>query len=126
MENGNVERIQRAYEAFGRGDIPGVLGTLADDVEWDVPEILPQGMRVRGRDAVGGFFEKVGEAWGTSLTVEPEDFVASGDRVCVIGRAHGTHDGAESGYRFVHALTLRDGAATRFEEFVYPEPGLVA
>jgi ketosteroid isomerase-like protein len=51
------------YAAFGRGDVPGILAHLADDVDWeygqasnDVPWLQPR----RGRDAVGGFFEAVG------------------------------------------------------------------
>jgi ketosteroid isomerase-like protein len=32
---GNLESVQAVYEAFGRGDVPAILGALADDVEWD-------------------------------------------------------------------------------------------
>ena len=42
MVNGNQALVEGAYEAFGRGDIPAVLGILSDDVEWDVPDVLPQ------------------------------------------------------------------------------------
>jgi|EndMetStandDraft_5_1072996.scaffolds.fasta_scaffold12135_4 uncharacterized protein len=55
-----VAVVQAIYEAFGRGDIPAILGHLADDVEWeygvnstDVPWLQPR----RGRAAVTGFFE---------------------------------------------------------------------
>lgn len=36
---GNNETVQEIYAAFGRGDVPTMLGHLADDVEWeDWPE----------------------------------------------------------------------------------------
>ncbi len=30
----NVDVVQQAYVAFGRGDIPAVLSFLTDDIEW--------------------------------------------------------------------------------------------
>lgn len=124
MADGNLELVQGAYEAFGRGDIPGVLGILSDDVKWSVPEFLPQGMRVQGRDAVVGFFENLGSTW-ENLNVDVDDFVASGDRVCAIGNVSGTTGGSEVTYGFVHAWTVRDGAAARFDEYVDPPPELL-
>jgi len=65
----NLGVVQGIYEAFGRGDVPAILATLADDVRWEdwrdnwsqragVPLMTPR----TGRDAVGGFFELVGAA----------------------------------------------------------------
>lgn len=31
----NVQTISAIYEAFGRGDVPTILGHLADDVRWE-------------------------------------------------------------------------------------------
>ena len=120
MANDNLELIQGGYDAFGRGDIGAVLEILADDVEWHVPDALPQGMRVRGRDEVGGFFKKLGSTW-EGLSLDVEDFVASGDRVCVIGRGSGSVGGAQGSYGFVHAWTVSGGKATRFYEYVDPD-----
>jgi uncharacterized protein len=30
-----VETVQQIYQAFGRGDIPAILATLAEDVAWE-------------------------------------------------------------------------------------------
>lgn len=32
---GNAGTVMSIYEAFGRGDVPSILATLADDVAWD-------------------------------------------------------------------------------------------
>ena len=124
MSQKNVEMIQGAYEAFGRGDIPGLLEVLTDDVEWHSPAVLPQGIDTVGKDGVTEFFGKVAETWD-DLQVEIDSLVASGDRVCAIGRAAGELDGTRTGYRFVHAWTISDGLCARFDEYADPAPEVV-
>jgi len=125
MSDKNVEMIQGAYESFGRGDIPGILEVLTDDVEWHSPAVLPQGMDTVGKDGVTGFFGKVAESWD-DLQVEIDSIVASGDHVCVIGRAAGELDATRTGYRFVHAWAISDGLCARFDEYADPAPDVVA
>ena len=33
----NVQVVKDGYAAFSRGDIPGLLALLAEDVEWHIP-----------------------------------------------------------------------------------------
>ncbi|MEW6323061.1 MAG: nuclear transport factor 2 family protein [Acidobacteriota bacterium] len=56
----HVETVQQIYEAFGRGDVPAILGALAADVEWeygvnstDVPWLQPR----RGHEGAAAFFQ---------------------------------------------------------------------
>jgi uncharacterized protein len=125
MSEQNLDLARGAYEAFGRGDIPAVLGALSEDVDWNVPEVLPHGRRAAGREDVGRFFQELASGW-QDFGIEIEDFCASGDRVCVIGRASGTLDGTQTGYGFVHAWTVRDGELARMDEFVDPDAELLA
>ncbi len=124
MSDQNAELVQGAYESFAQGDVPAVLGLLADDVAWSVPPPLPQAIDAHGRDEVGAFFERLAGIW-EGLDIEVKDVVASGDRVCVIGRGSGKVGGEEASYGFVHAWTLADGKAVRFDEYAQPGPGLV-
>jgi uncharacterized protein len=124
MANDNVALVQRTYEAFGRGDIPAVMGTFAEDISWNVPTVVPHGGRAKGRDEVGRFFERLGSMW-EDFGLDLEDFVASGDRVCVIGRAQGRFNGTQTGYGFVHCWTVQDGVCTDFDEYVDPAPELL-
>jgi ketosteroid isomerase-like protein len=39
MEEHGVEVVRRVYEAFRDGDVPGVLGAMATDVEWLRPRV---------------------------------------------------------------------------------------
>jgi ketosteroid isomerase-like protein len=125
MSNDNAELLRSAYDAFGRGDIPAVMAVFDEDIAWHVPDVLPHGMTVSGRDQVGGFFEKLGSTW-QDFGVEIDDLVASGDRVFAVGRAGGTLDGKQAGYGFVHAWTVSDGACVRFDEYVDPSPELLS
>jgi len=58
------------YEAFGRGDLAGILSHLSEDVTWDVTDEpwtphaagVPWLMPRRGHNQVAEFFEIVG-AW---------------------------------------------------------------
>ena len=63
MSDANIEVVQRAYEAYGRGDLDAVLAEVADDVDWaaeaastSVPWFGPH----HGKDGVGRFFDEIG------------------------------------------------------------------
>lgn len=38
MGDQSVDVVRGVYEAFGRGDVPAVLGAMADDIEWHEAE----------------------------------------------------------------------------------------
>jgi ketosteroid isomerase-like protein len=125
MSSDNVELMRGTYEAFGRGDIAAVIGVMDENISFNVPAVLPQAMPVDGRGDVGGFFEKLGATW-QDFDLQIDDFCASGDRVCVIGRAGGKLDGVAARYGFVHSWIIRDGVCVRFDEYVDPSPEIVA
>jgi len=108
----------RDYDAFGRGDIPAVLASFADDVEWNVPNVLPHGMHVHGHEGVGRFFANLAARWSPfGLEI---DELADGDTAVL---ASGKLDGMPTGYGFVHAFTIRDGKVVRVDEYVAPPEG---
>ena len=124
MPNDNVDLLRNTYEAFGRGDIPAVMAAFADDIDWHVPRAVPHGMDAHGKDEVGGFFQGLADTWA-EFGIEIDDYVASGDRVCVTGRASGRLNGDTTGYGFIHSWTVADGSCVRFQEYVDPDPELL-
>jgi uncharacterized protein len=65
----NLETVKRIYAAFGRGDIPAILDTLADTVAWEewadnsaakggVPWLAPR----HGKAGAAEFFGLIGHA----------------------------------------------------------------
>ena len=56
----NAATVQAIYAAFAKGDVPGILSKLTDDVEWEFGyhhnDDIPWLKSGRGRDHVGNFF----------------------------------------------------------------------
>ena len=119
MSQSSEELIRALYAAFGRGEVPAVLAMLDEDIEWHAPVNLPHGGDFRGREAVGGFFQGIGEHW-ESLEVDLEALVSSGDRVVALARAQGRlrATGEEAAYSAAHSWTIVDGIPVRFDEYV--------
>jgi hypothetical protein len=87
----NIKTVRDCYEAFGRGDIPFILGWCAADVDWqssDSPEI-PYSGRYRGHEGAAQFFQKIGATLDVK-TFEPSTFLASGNEVISTGAWSGT------------------------------------
>lgn len=86
----NKRTVQSIFAAFGRGDIPGVLAHVSEDVTWKAP----------GPDVVSYFGDRRGHAGATEFFVqlgtsvdfeyfEPGAFIADGDKVIALGRERG-------------------------------------
>ena len=117
MAEQSVDMIRGAYEAFARGDVPGVLG--ADDIEWHEAEGMPYGGVYRGGEAVaqnvfGPLTQDVPD-----FAVTPEEFIASGDAVAVVVRYTGTGKatGKQLDLSVVHVWDVRAGKIARFRQF---------
>ena len=115
-----VTVVQRVYECFGRGDIPGVLNLLAEEVDWLAPGSVevPWAGRWRGRTQVGGFFAAVGASADVEL-LEASEFLGSGNRVVVLGRARLRPKSTGRVYDadWCHVWTVKDGKITVFREY---------
>lgn len=120
-EKENVQVVKGAYEAFGRRDIQGVLGMTAEDVDWFTPgppDTIPYAGRRRGRREVGEFFAAL--AGAEEIThFEPQEFIAQGDRVAVLGNYKGRVLANSRGYDidWLHVFTVRDGRIESFREY---------
>jgi ketosteroid isomerase-like protein len=120
------EVVSEAYAAFGRGDVPGLLGLMSEDVEWVAPEVLPQSGTYRGPDGVGEFFAGVAREW-PELNIEIDQLIADGDHVVGLGRGEGKlADGTAADYAFAHVFTVSDGKIVGFHEYADPGPGLIS
>ena len=120
-EQQNVQLVQRAYDAFSKADIKGVLKTLADNVDWFVPgppEIIPFAGRRHGAQEVAEFFSALA-ATQTAERFEPSDFIASEDKVVVLGvqrwRVNAT--GVTYEDEWAHVFTIENGRIAKFKEY---------
>jgi uncharacterized protein len=113
--------VKDIYDAFGKGDVPGVLGSLDDRVRWQEAEGTKYADRnpYNSPQAVAeGVFQRI-VADLPDFAVVPEGFVEGGDTVVVEGRYKGTHGvtGARLDAQFVHVWQLRDGKVVRFQQY---------
>lgn len=117
FEQENVQRVQAAYAAFGRGDIPAFMTILSDDIEWVLPgpSDVPLFGTFRGKAGVQEWLGTMGENV-QFRAFEPREFIAQGDKVVVLlhGESTLTHANRDVVSDGVHVLTLRDGKLVRF------------
>lgn len=119
MSEQSVDVVRGAYEAFGRGDVPAVLGAMADDIEWYEAEGMPYGGVYHGGEAVaenvfGPLIRDIPD-----FAVTPEEFIASGDAVAVVVRYTGTGKatGKQLDLPVVHIWDVRNGKIQQFRQF---------
>ncbi len=129
----NLQTIQTIYDAFGRGDVPAILATLRDDVEWEYDATAAEVDWLRARSGHAGaaaFFaslaavdierfavKTIAEAGQTVIVLVDIEFVvkATGKRVAEEDETHIWHfDDAGRVARFRHRVdTARHAAACR-------------
>lgn len=119
MSHSSEEVIRGIYDAFERADIPALLTTLDEQIDWRSPENLPHGGQFAGREGVAEFFQGIGQHW-ESLAVDIDQILSGNGHVVVLAHVHGTLRGigGHTGYTSAHAWTLRDGTPVRFAETV--------
>ena len=115
MSDANIEIVGRLIDAWNRRDLDGALEAMHPNCE-----VRPVEARetLRGHDGVAAAFRDWFEAF-EEFTIEPEDFIANGDRVLVPmrQRARGKGSGLALEERFYQLFTLREGMVFRFEEY---------
>ena len=113
----NGALVHAAYDAFSRGDIPGALAAMSDDIVWHVPGRGPLSRDYRGHAEVVGFFEHFMRLSGGTFQLRVDDILARGDRVVVLCTTSARRGGRSWSSPQVHVWTLKDGKATAFREY---------
>ena len=112
-----VAVVQTAYAAFGRGDIPGVLDLIADEVEWKFcgSKGLPYSGTFRSKEEIAKWFASISEV-EEILAFEPREFISEGEKVAVLGweRSRVRSRGKVFESEWVHLFTTRHGRIVRF------------
>jgi ketosteroid isomerase-like protein len=116
----NVALVQEGYAAFGAGDIQKLLGLMAPDIVWDFPasNVIPWAGTFNGPAGVGKFFSAIME-YSEPQLFEPLHYLASDDRVVVLGRERfrAKPTGRVWQCEWAHVLTVRNGKIAAFREY---------
>jgi ketosteroid isomerase-like protein len=120
MPQQDVQTVRAAYDAFNRQDIPAVLATYDEAIEWTEGGggRAPAGT-FRGPEAVASKVFATVPAMFDDFRATPEQFIDAGEHVVVIGRFQGkAKSGAKLDAPFVHVQRMRNGKITKFENYV--------
>jgi ketosteroid isomerase-like protein len=106
---------------FKSGDIETLLNMCSEDITWRLPELENStfgGKRI-GRKGVIEFFSLLDDAQ-ENLQFEPQEFIAQGDKVVVLGRYSYRikATGKKFDTDFVQVMTIKDGKLTGFQEYM--------
>ena len=116
----NVALIQEAYAAFGAGDVQKMLGLMTPDIAWEFPAsgVIPWAGTFTGPGEVARFFSAIMENSEPEV-FEPLTYIASDDRVVVLGRerVRAKATGRSWACEWAHAFTVRGGKIAAFREY---------
>jgi ketosteroid isomerase-like protein len=128
MSQENVEMVQRAFDAFNRGDRDAAVADVAPDFEYVASGAIPGATgKYRGPEGfkrfTGWLLDQFDEA-----RVELTEVIDAGDQVVVRARSRGRgrRSGAETSWDTWQVWTVRDGKAVRGEGFTSREEALEA
>ncbi len=115
----NVELIKSLYQAFAQGDVPTVLQSFDENIEWTEAEGFPYGGTYRGGEAVlQNVFMKFATEW-QNFKAEPNEFLDAGERIVALGNYSGIFNksGKSMSAPFAHVWTLVNGKVTKFVQY---------
>ncbi len=108
----NERLLRDCYDAFGRRDIPALMGLMSDDVAFVIPGDSVQSGTFSGKQEVGSYFSIVQAHTAGSHTVEPLDVLGNDDRAIALLRARGQRGDDVFDMTVVHVCEIADGKVT--------------
>lgn len=89
MNNDNVDRMRRGYEAFGKGDLDTLRELFSPDIVWHNGGNNPLTGDYKGVDEVFGMLGKLFEMTNGDMTIEVHDLLANDEHGVAIVRFRG-------------------------------------
>jgi hypothetical protein len=128
MSQKNVEMARRAYAAFNRGDLEGMLADFAPDSEYVTTGAIPGVEEVyRGPE---GFRRFLKSFWGEfdEPGLEVHELIEAEDQVLVglTFQGRGKQSGVETTWDLWHLWTVRAGKVARGQAFTSREQAVEA
>ncbi len=115
----NKEIIESVYKSFSTGDIPGLLGTFDENIEWTEAEGFPYGGTYLGANEIlENVFMKLGGEW-EGFSAAPDEILDAGDKIVTLGHYSGKFNATGKSMKvpFAHVWTLRDGKIVKFVQY---------
>ena len=117
--NSNVPNVISLFQAFGKGDVPGLVGMLDENIEWD-SQLNPlfKGRVYRGQKDVYNFFGGLKEA-SQITNFQPINFYEKENEVNVLGFFDYTRlsDSKKFHVKWTMVFKFKNGRPEKFVEF---------
>jgi uncharacterized protein len=118
MAQDNVDVVQGAWDAFGRGDIDAVLEAISPSAETRLPETLPWGGTYAGPDGFRDFLAKLDQSFDQFSATPQKVLGADDNHVVVVAKTKGrTKTGGTLEGTAIWIYQLRDGKIADAESF---------
>ncbi len=112
-EHPNAELHRKGHEAFSRSDMDTLAELIAEDTVWYMPGRSQVSGDLVGRDAVFGFFKKLGELSDGSLAISEEhDFMATDDHSVALFRVTAQRNNTTLEANLIEVVHWRNGQIT--------------
>lgn len=121
MSAENVQLVRAMYEAFSKGDVPGVLGRLDSQIEWREADNFIYADRnpyIGPQAVLEGVFMRIVSQWD-NFHVDPQSILDAGDQVVTLGIYSGTYKKTGKAVRaqLVHVWNIENGKAVKFQQY---------
>jgi ketosteroid isomerase-like protein len=121
MNSDHVSLVKQVYDAFAKGDVPGVLANFDPQIDWREAEgfAYADGNPYIGPEAVlQGVFGRLMSEWN-GFAATPQEFLATADGVVTLGRYTATNKatGRAVDAPFAHIWRVQDGKLRYFQQF---------
>lgn len=117
VSNANEETMRNVYDAFVKGDVATVMGSLSDGIRYRIPgQSLVAGDYV-GKDEVLSFLGKLMGMSGGTFHLEVLDLLANDEHAVVLTMERGQREGKTLENRAVHVWDIREGKCTQFRGY---------
>jgi len=106
MAHSDVELVQRAWEAFSRGDVDAATEALDPQVRWHGADDEDPEAGCHNRSHALAFIR---QALADGVTAEALDFQDAGDRIVVVVQTHNPAEWGPQPEPHGEVVTVRDG-----------------
>ena len=111
--------MRNLYQAFAQGDVPTVLQSFDENIEWTEAEGFPYGGTYRGGEAIlENVFMKLATEWD-GFRVAPDEFLDAGDKIVALGNYSGIYKTTGKSMRvpFAHVWTIANAKVKKFVQY---------
>ena len=121
MSAENVKLVRDMYDAFAKGNVPGVLGSLDPHVQWYEAEnfiYADQNPYVGPQAVLEGVFMRIVTDFD-NFAVTPHEILDAGDKVVALGTYSGTNKKTGKAVRaqMAHVWSIENGKAVKFQQY---------